>query len=179
MAINEEEVREEKERFVIDDDNKACWALKEIKKLQEKVAQKEELAKTQKRQIDEWLEDETKKHQESINYLESLLMQYGFELKKKDPKLKTHSLPFGDLRFRKQQPKWEYDDAKLLESVKEAELNEVIKIKESVNKAGLKKLVKKEKAVIENGQVIITDLGVVLEGVQVVDRPERFEVKVK
>ena len=100
--------------------------------------------------------------------------EYAVRLSEKEPNLKTHSLPFGDLQFRKQQPEWKYDEEKLLKSLKEAELTEYIRIKESVDKANLKK-----SAVIQDGKVVEKNTGIVLDGVIVEERPEKFDVKVR
>src|SRR5690606_40965004 len=80
MAVNEDfllEEQEQEKRFVVDDDNKACWALRKIKEKQEKIEQKKELAETQIRQINEWLESETEKLEKSIEFLKSLLHEYA------------------------------------------------------------------------------------------------------
>lgn len=181
MVVNEdflldeqEQEQEQERRFVVDDDNKACWALRKIKEKQEKIEQKKELAETQVRQINEWLESETEKLEKSIEFLKSLLHEYAVRLREKEPGLKTHSLPFGDLQFRKQQPEWKYDEEKLLKSLKESELTEYIRIKESVDKANLKK-----SAVIQDGKVVEKNTGIVLDGVIVEERPEKFDVKVR
>lgn len=174
-----QEGEEAREKFVVNDDNKACWVFKKIKQLQEEIQQKKDLAESQHQQISDWLKKETEQRQNSIEYFESLLREYGYKLKEKDSKLKTHSLPFGDLKFRKQQPEWKYEDDKLLESVKEIWGGEsgLIKVKETVNKALLKK--HNDIAITDDGRLVLPATGEVIEGVTVTERPEKFEIKVK
>lgn len=180
-----EKDQEEKEHFVVDDDNKACWALKQIKKLQNEIGQKKELADSQIYQVKQWLEEETGKRKKNIEYLESLLQEYGYQLKKKDSKLKTHSLPFGDLKFRKQQPKWKYGDEKdIVESLEQHGFNEesgLIKVDKKAVKKEIKALVKTKNSPykIKKRRIVNTETGQVIKGVTVADRPEKFEIKVR
>ena len=179
---------EEEQKFVIDSDNKANWALRKIRKNKEKIKEKEELAqetikelKKEIRETEEWLEQETGLIKEDNKFFEGLLRQYAEELRKEDEDLKTHKLPFGQLQFRAQRPKWNYDDELLLNSVKNSGLagaeDEIVKVKEKVNKRKLKgsDLID----ITNDGRVVVTVTGEVLEGVTVKDRPEKFKVKVK
>lgn len=164
-------IQEQQERFVIDSDSKADWALEKLKDLKAKKQEKEDLANERVAQIGEWLEKETSKIDDKIEYFEGMLTGYAVKLKEADPELKTHSLPFGKLRFRSQRPKWHYDDTKLLESVEGAGLDDLIKIKKSVSKADLKKIVD-----IVNGVAINKDTGEIIEGVTVEERDEKFSI---
>ena len=181
-----EKLSKEDKRFEVDTDDKACWALKQIKKKKEKIEQKKELAESQKYQVNEWLKDETSKLKDSIEYFEGLLREYALQLKKKDKDFKTHSLPFGKLQFRKQRKKWKYENEKLLKSLENAGFDEdskLIKVKKKITKKELKSLIKNEESpfeiIEESGQVVNLDTGEVLEGVTVTERGEKFSVKVK
>lgn len=168
------------EKFIVDDDNKANWTLRKIKKIKKKQEENKELAEQQIyeiqkeiHEIEQWRDSENDKLESDVEYFESLLQNYATKLKEENPELKTHKLPFGKLQFRKKPDKWRYDDSKLLESVKKMELQDVIKIKESVNKNKLKKSSK-----VVEGKVINPDTGEVIEGVVIESVPEQFEVKV-
>ena len=165
-------MKNKEEKFVIDNDNKACWALKKIKKHKENIAKKEELAKSQITQINVWLEEETNKLNNKIEHMEGMLFEYAQQLKEQDKKLKTHSLPFGKLQFRKQRPKWHYKDD-LLEYAK-LNLPNLINVKESVDKRKLKNICE-----VVNGKVINAETGEIIEGVEVKERGEKFSVKVE
>ncbi len=174
--------QEEEQRFKIDDDDKSCWALKKIKAMKEEIEEKEDLAESQIYQVERWLEKEKEKRQEKIEYLEGLLQEYALELKEEKPDLKTHSLPFGELKFRKQRPKWKYDSNKLVKSAEDI-LPDAVKTKKKVNKKELKKMIKDDNSpfqiIEEDGRVVNTETGEVLEGVTVKERGEKFKVKVE
>jgi len=181
-AVNkrqEEEQNKENEGFIIDNDRKATWALRKIKHMKEKQKENEELAESQieeiQKEIDEireWLDKENDKIQDNIDFLKNKLKSYAFDLKEGNPDLKTHNLPFGSLKFRKQRPKWKYDEDRLKEFV-ESNLKEVLKIKKRVSKRKLKK-----KAEVVDNKAVIKDTGEIIEGVKVVDRPEKFKVEI-
>lgn len=168
------------EGFVVDDDNKATWCLRKIKHFKSKQEKNKELAEKQIeeiekeiREVEQWLEDENSKLDNSIEFMESKLYSYAQQLRREDPELKTHKLPFGQLQFRKQRPKWKYDNDKLLNFAEE-KYKDLIKVKRSVDKRKLK-----SQAKIIGGKVIIEKTGEVIEGVEVIERSEKFKVKTK
>jgi len=170
---------EKDERFIIDNDDKATWALRKIRHMKEKQKENEELAESQiekiQEEIDEiehWLDKENGKIQNNIDFMKSKLKNYAMELKDENPDLKTHSLPFGALKFRKKRPKWNYDDDKLLEFT-ENNLEEAVKVKKKVDKRKLKK-----KAEVVGNKAVLKDTGEIIEGVSVVQRPEKFKIDV-
>lgn len=168
------------EGFVVNDDNKATWCLRKIKHFKNKQENNKELAekqineiKKEIREVEQWLEEENSKLDNSIEFMESKLYSYAQQLRREDPELKTYKLPFGQLQFRKQRPKWKYDNDKLL-SFAEEKYKALIKVKRSVDKRKLK-----SQAKIIGGKVIIEKTGEVIEGVKVIERPEKFKVKTK
>lgn len=161
------------EAFQIRNDYHADNVLEEISRLKKEIRQKEELAEKRIQQIEQWKKSEVEKLEGRINWLTDALESYFRKLREKDPKLKTHSLPFGKLQMRKQRPKWKYDDDKLLKSVKRV-IPEVIRVKEEVDKIELKNRVK-----IVNNTPINPDTGEVIEGIVIEERPERFSIKVE
>ena len=96
--------------------------------------------------------------------------EYLYE-RKVDPKFKI-STPNGTVSTRKKQPKWTYDEAKLLEFLKQNGKYQYIRIKEEINKAELKKNVK-----AVNGKVI-TEEGEIVEGITVTEQGEELVVRV-
>src|SRR5699024_12366452 len=88
-----------------------------------------------------WAKQENESHKDSIDYFQSLLAEYAMNHKEDDPKLKTISLPNGKLQFRKQRPKWEYKDDVLVKSLKNAGMDNLIRVKEQPNKSDIKKAV--------------------------------------
>lgn len=175
MVIEELELQEEQqEGFVIDDNHKANWALKKIREHKAKQRENEEFAQEEIEQIEQWLEGENEKLQKKIDFLENALHYYFMKLREKDPKLKTHSLPFGKLQMRKQPPAYKYDDNRLLKFLHDAGIKKAIRVKESPDKTQLKKI-----TTIVGNKLVIKETGEVVEGVVVEQMPEKFSVKVK
>jgi len=171
--------RQKKKKFIIDNDSKANWALRKIRHMKKKQNKNKELAKSQiekiQKEIDEiehWLEKENEKIQNNIDFMKSKLKNYAMELKDENPDLKTHSLPFGSLQFRQKRPKWNYDNDKLLKFA-ESNLEEAVKVKKKVDKRKLKK-----KSEVVGNKAVLEDTGEVIDGIKVVQRPEKFKVDV-
>lgn len=159
------------DNFVVDDESTADWALQKIKENKEKIREKEDIAEERVYQIEQWLAREKEKLEDGINYLEGLLGNYAAQRKEDEPDLKTISLPFGKIQYRKQRAKWKYDDDKLTDFA-EQNMPDVVQTKKKVNKNDLKK-----KCKIINGKVINTETGEVVEGVEVEERGEKLKIK--
>src|SRR5690625_961543 len=174
QSLNEhiaEEVNAD-DRFIIDSDDKADWALRKIKEAENEIEKVEYFAESQVRQIENWKAKETDKHHESIDYFQSLLAEYLHNKRKEDPKLKSITLPTGNVGFRKRQPKWVYNDEVLLESLESENMNDLIRVKKELNK----KAIKKEFKVVD-GNVINPETGQVIEGIQIVEQGESLNVR--
>jgi len=178
MNAEKKEIKNNDEGFVVDDDNKATWCLRKIRHFKSKQEKNKDLAEKQIkeiekeiREVEDWLDAENSKLENSIEFMESKLYLYAQQLREENPDLKTHKLPFGQLQFRTQRPKWKYDNEKLLDFA-EKNYQDLIKTKKSVDKRKLK-----SQAKIVRGKVIIEKTGEVVEGVEVVERGEKFKVK--
>jgi phage/plasmid-associated DNA primase len=180
LKRQQDDQKKENDHFIIDNDQKANWALRKIRHLKQKKKENEEFANTEieeiQKEIDEvnqWLESENDSLDNDIEYMEGLLRVYAEQLKADDPELKTHKLPFGQLQFRKQRDKWRYDNDKLLEFA-EKNLKNTIKIKKQVDKRKLKKKIR-----VVGSKAVVADTGELIEGIEVIKRGEKFKVKVK
>lgn len=167
----QEQVNEE--GFKVEDEQQANWALRKIKDLQTQKNENIALAESEISKIEAWLEQENGKLDNSIEYFQGLLAEYAMKQREENPKFKSMKLPYGIVRFRKQQPKWVYDDELLLKSLKEQDAEELIRVKEEPNKQAIKKLF-----VVENGKLYNPGTGEFIEGVEIIERDEVFEVKV-
>lgn len=159
------------EQFKITDEQQANWALRKIKQLQEQQRETNALAEAEIEKINAWAESENEKAQRSIDYFQGLLAAYAMEQKQKNPKFKSMKLPNGAIRFRKQQPKFHYDDEKLLESLKRTGKTDFIKVKEVPDKAAVKKAF-----ILHEDKLVDPDTGEFIEGVTVEHREDKFEV---
>lgn len=163
--------KEQKERFKVDSLQSADWCLRKIRSGDKKKKEIREFAEAEIERITAWMDKEIARIEEGQAFFESLLAEYLYEQRKIDPKFRI-STPNGTVSTRKQQPKWEYDDAKLLEFLKQNGKREFIRVKEEVNKAELKKNLK-----VINGQAITED-GEIIEGITVTEQGEKVVVRV-
>lgn len=165
---------EEREQFRIETIDQVNWALRKLSVIAAKRKEVEHLADAEMYRIKSWLESETSKLDGEAQFFESLLNSYALQQRDADPKWSKASTPYGTVKFRKQQPKWQYDEAKLLESLKSAGRDDLIRIKEEPNKVEIKKAVK-----VVDGQAIDPESGAVLEGVSIEAQPDTVVVEVE
>lgn len=152
------------DRFIVDDPEKADWALRQIQKAKRQQAENAKcvakLNEEPQQLIDannEWLESENSKLDESIEYFESLLHEFMNTNLQDDPKFKFSS-PYGRLSTRKSK-KWTFDDDELIERYKHTD---AVKETFKLNKTVLKKHLK-----VVNGKAIDIDTGEVVDGVSI------------
>lgn len=161
----------ERESFTVESDEQANWALRKIKQHQEQKKENIALAEVEIEKIEMWLQQENEKAQHSIDYFQSLLAEYALKKREKNPRFKSIKLPNGALRFRKQQPKFKYDDETLVQSLKQVNREDLVRVKEMPDKTGVKK------AFVVNGDKLINpETGEVIKGVEVEHREDKFEV---
>ena len=164
-------MEEEKEKFEVNSLSSADWAIRKIKELEANIKQNMDFAESEKIRLEQWLESENRKYQESIEYFNGLLSHYLQELRKDNPKAKI-STPHGTVSTRKNPKQWTYSDDVLAE-LEEKEMFEFIRIKKEVDKKELKKVL----SATDDGIVVNSD-GEVIKGVTVVDGGEVMTVKI-
>ncbi len=167
----DQEEQVENEAFEIKDDQQANWALRKIKQLKKEKENNISIAEAEISKIEAWLQAVNGDAQGSIDYFQGLLAKYAMSKREINPDFKSTKLPNGAIRFKKQQPKWSYDDKKLVESLKQSGHDDLIRVKEEPNKTAVKKLF-----VVNDGKAIDPATGEVIEGVTVEEREDKFEV---
>ncbi|MBH8599097.1 MULTISPECIES: host-nuclease inhibitor Gam family protein [unclassified Thermoactinomyces] len=180
MVINEislhdflEEQEQIKEHFVVDSPEKANWVLRKIKALQSKKAGNIALAESEIEKIYAWLEMVNGQIDWDLDYLTGLLTAYANELRHEDPEFKSMNLPNGKIGFRKQQPKWNYQEKTLVQSLKDLGRIDLIRIKEEPDKNGLRKAFK-----IQGNRVVDPETGMVIDGVSVEHREDELKIEI-
>lgn len=154
----EETLTVEYQGFVIDDDKKAEWA---ILKLRE--------AETDKQKWADYYTDQLEKifaiNNNTIEYLTHKLNEYFANVPHNVTKSgqEKYKLPSGELVLMPAKLDYQRDDEKLLCWCKQ-NAPEYVKVKESVDWAGLKKA--------------MTADGLIPEGVEPVEKPEEFKVRI-
>lgn len=177
MSISLHEFLDEQEqvneRFTVTNEQEANWVLRKIKSLEAKKADNIALAEAETAKIEAWLEMVNGQLEQDLEYFKGLLSAYATELRSSDPKFKTLKLPNGKISFRKQQPKWNYDDKALIESLKVLERDDLIRIKEEPDKANIKKTF-----VIQGDQVIDPETGMIISGITIEHREDELKIEV-
>lgn len=170
MELNDET----KERFKIEDTEQLNWAMRKIAALNNKKNGIDELVAKEMERLTSWREKECESINHSKTFFEGLIMEYAMNERAKDKDFKKASTPYGKVTFKKQLDKWEYQEDKLIESLKSAGMNDLIRIKEEPRKDELKKLAK----VNYSGEVYTSE-GERLEGVKVVSQPIKIIIEVQ
>lgn len=170
FQLPEEEI---KQRFRIADLDSLNWTFRKLAALELKRKENEALAKKEYERIKVWEEKATKDIEEHKQFLLMHVEEYARNQRAADPKWKA-TTPYGKVGFRKQQPKWSYDEQKALESVESIGLDKYIRVKKELDKTTLKASVK----VLEDGRVVDTETGFFIEGVSVSEQPEAIKVEV-
>ena len=163
------------EHFIIDNDEKANWALRKIKAKQEQKNANKELAAREMLKIQEWVAGVNGPLENDVFYLEDMLESYTRAKRKLDPKFKSQKLPEGTFGLKKQQPEFTRTDISLLNFFQENGLEQFIQVKETKTPkwAEFKKFCE-----VKSGKLIHKETGLVVDVVGVVEREERFEVVV-
>lgn len=166
----------EKESWKIENDIQADWWME---KKNEEKAKKEKLRDSIKSKI-LFYENQLKKVDDEIDIIEEFknfkLEEYFNSLDKNSyietKTMKKYELPTGTLIMKKQNPEFKRDNDKLISWLKDNEMNDYIKISESAQWGELKKIADEI-----NGQVVIKETGEIIEGVEVKEKPDIFEIK--
>jgi phage host-nuclease inhibitor protein Gam len=126
------------DRFVIEDEAQAEWALRKLARYARDRQTKVDVAQAEKARIDAWLEDETGKLDRHADYFRSILADYMRRRHEDDPKVKTLSLPSGTLKARKGRPRVTVTDLDALEAwVDEHEAGELLRVKVEADKRAI------------------------------------------
>ena len=167
---------EEHDAPMIDSRDKANYFLKLMMNLKSDIDQinaicDAEIAKTTKR-VETFREEQLRTLTKQYEYYEKILKNFT-EHEIANSKKKSIPLAYGTLSIKSQPAKWEYDEATLLEWAKTNAPHLInTKVTESVIKNDLKANVEKD------GETVKLE-GKVVEGVNLVEQPPKFSVKIK
>lgn len=163
--IYEEELEE---RFRVTDDQKADWCLRKIAD-----------ADTELERLTEWYERQTKAAQENrdsrVAYFTGLLQEYFSTVPAHETKtMSKYQLPSGELVLTK--PKADYakaDEEKILNWCLEND-PDLVKVTSSPKWGDLKK-----RLTVVDGKAVDRETGMFVDGVEIEDKPGKFEAKVR
>lgn len=152
------------DRFVVDDDRKAAWAVRKLAMYQSRVADARAVATAERERIDRWLVVQEERHASDIAYFTGLLTQYA--LAQRDQGRKSIDTPYGVVKTRAGQPKFVVDDHHaFLEYAKQSH-PEWVRVREDADVAALKKAVTVDDTPTL-GLVAVTEDGEIVPGLQI------------
>jgi hypothetical protein len=105
------------DRFVVDDDHQADWALRTLGQLETQTRQRAAFVAAEMERLQTWQAHEDRQAVRFADYLTMLLRPYYDQLKaeeKVSARHKSHRLPHGTLTTRQAPIAWEVDEATLL-----------------------------------------------------------------
>lgn len=158
------------DRFRIENDSSAEWAMK---KIAEKQAEKDRWKAYYKEALKK-IEDEC---DADIAYFNGLLNEYFQSVPHRSTKTQeVYDLAsgFGKLILKLPSVDYEKDEAALLQWAKESDLHEFIKVEESVRWADLKKTL-----VMHEDGAYCKETGEKVAGVKLVEKPQSFTIQIK
>ena len=164
----------ENQRFRIQDDNQADWALRKIARARQDMKEAEETAAMEIEKINRWLNGQRDESLRTERFFTALLQEYYEPRFMTNPDKKTYKLPSGKVQRRTQQPQFDRDNEALLAWLKQRGMTDYIEVKETPKWGELKQQVQVvgEHVVIKDGPL----KGEIIDGVEVVHRPPTFRV---
>lgn len=159
-----------KERYKIKNIDGANWAFRKLRAVREKEAEIRDLMNKEIERIQNWAKTELDALIVSTNFFNFLLEEYYREQKALDPKFKL-STPYGKVSSRKLQPKWIYEDDKVIPWLLEND-KELVRVKYEPNKTDIKK---KYQIV---GSQVVTENGEIVEGITIEEQGDSITIKV-
>lgn len=164
----------ENQRFRIQDDNQADWALRKIARARQDMKEAEETAAIEIEKINRWLDGQRDESLRTERFFTALLQEYYEPRFMTNPDKKTYKLPSGKVQRRTQQPQFDRDNEALLAWLKQRGMTDYVEVKETPKWGELKQQVQVvgEHVVIKDGPL----KGEIVDGVEVVHRPPIFRV---
>lgn len=161
-------------QWKIADDGCADWAVNKIAEERAELARIEELAEAQIARIEEKLAAARKRCENGTRFLTGKLAEYFATVPHKKTKTQeTYRLLSGTLKMKLGGVTMKQDDTKLLEFLKASGQNEYIKITEAPKWGDFKKRLE-----IQGTDVVDMETGEIVEGVQLIEKPDTFTVDV-
>lgn len=163
------QIPEEREQFKIKDDGEAIWAMRKAKHYRDQIAVNCALAEAERVRINEWEERVNTRLGAEFDYFSAILIRYGREQRDGQGR-KSIDTPFGVVKSRQGQPKWEVDSDEFITWARENS-PDLVRVKEEPALAEMKKRFEIADtatlgvvAVSEDGQIVpgvhITPVGV-------------------
>ena len=166
-------MNETKEAWVVDNDEKAEWAIKMIRKEAEEHDRLMALAAAEQERLNKRIAEIDKAYEDGTAWLKHQLSQYFETVPHKSTKtMEKYALLSGTLVRKKGGIEYKRDDAALLNWLAGSKLDQYIKVKQDVDWKELKA----RTSVTEDGMVIFDDTGEIIDGVTAAQKPDTFDI---
>ena len=173
-AFTQQEEPEGAKEWRITDDTAADWAVQKIAEERAELARIKALADDQIARIMEKVEAAERRYENGTNFLTSKLFQYFETVPHKETKTKhSYRLLSGTLAKKIGGPTMKQNDEKLLGYLRSSGNDDMIQITEKPKWGEFKKRLE-----IKGGCVIDSATGEIVEGVDIIDKPDSFTVEV-
>lgn len=163
---------EQRETFIVDDDQKASWAMRKLRGIRAHKAANQAIADEEIARINDWLANANASLDNDERYFTTLLISYARWSRDKEDR-KSIVLPHGKVVSRMGQPKWEVDTETFLKWA-DANREELVRIKVEPNLSEAKKVLE-----VVNGNAIDPKTGEVAQGVTVHPAEITYSVEVE
>ena len=173
-TIDEFEVEEtpQREAFIVDDLNKATWAMRKVRSVIAGLEANAAIAKAEQERIALWLEEVNKPLLQERAFFENHLTAYLRKEREADPDVKSISTPYGKITSRVTQPKWETEEG--LTDWLMTHNDMLIRVKYEVDKTELKKTYE-----VAGDKAIDPKTGEVVPHIQIIPSDVSFKVEVQ
>ncbi|MEB3103051.1 host-nuclease inhibitor Gam family protein [Ferviditalea candida] len=175
LAEEFDEINEATEsKFQITDLSSLNWALRKMAALQTKKNEVNQLADEEVERIEAYRKRELDTLQRSEEFFKHLIGEYAMKRREEEPGYKGDKTPYGRVGFRKSQPKWHYEDDKLIQFLEANDRADLIRIKKEPIKTEIKKIFQ-----VTNDGDVYDENGQHVEGITVEFMPDTLDVKVE
>lgn len=164
---------EDRERFRIDTDSQAVWAMRKLAAAKARLHDIALIAESEIARIQHWAEQQSREPLRDTAYFEGILVEYG--MKQRLEGRKTVSTPYGAIKSRTGQPKWRVaDPEEFLSWARRNNRADLIRVKEEPDMARLK-----ETLVPGDGTALDPESGEIIPGLNVDPASVSFSVEVE
>ncbi len=166
---------EYRERFKIENDSQASWAMRKLLSLRNKVEENEAIADSERTRIDTWLYNANHRFDKDTQYFEFVLTEYAQS--QRIAGRKSIETAYGSVKSRATQEKFLVTDEESFFAWAEQNLPDAIIVKRSPSLAAIKSAVTVE-STESLGLVAMTENGEIIPGVDVTAAGVNFSVEV-
>lgn len=169
-----EVTEESRQRFQVVDMASLSWVLRKMRAIEAKRSEINGVIDAEIERLKDFRNRELEDLQNSEDFFHVLIGEFAIRQRDEDPSFKSMKTPYGSIGFRKQQPKWHYEDEIVVSFLEYSGRDDLIRIKKEPIKTELKKAFK----VNDDGRVFDED-GIEVDGITVEFLPEELTVKVE